>query len=237
MNGRLSSVPNRNFSPSLGQSNLSFSPERSTKQKSKTPSAKSGNGMAGRGLPHLGSPQSGRLHKRIISMFSQRFTTTFTVSLPARFISILQFCCEPVGENLRSFRRKILANTMSHTPAYGLLLFCCYFELFGRFLRPNKRLSALVTELRFDLVGKFRWPEMVTFEEMNLRPPERDIPHYIYRYFDAHLRKRRLLKTPNRATILRRVKRSLDSFRRHPEDAESLKHLVDGLRGHRGHTK
>lgn len=55
---------------------------------------------------------------------------------------------------------------------YGLLLFCCYFELFRRFLRPNKRVSALVTELRFDLVGEFRWPEMITFEEMNLRPPE-----------------------------------------------------------------
>src|SRR5262245_25804319 len=126
---------------------------------------------------------------------------------------------------------------VAYARVYGLLLFCCYFELFGRFLRPNKRVSALVTELRFDLVGKFRWPEMVTFEEMDLRPPERDIPHYIYRYFDAHLRKRRLLKTPNRATTLRRVKRSLDSFRRHPEDAERLKHLVDGLRGHRKHTK
>jgi hypothetical protein len=36
---------------------------------------------------------------------------------------------------------------------YGLLLFCCYFELFGRFLRPNKKIAGLVMELRFNLVA------------------------------------------------------------------------------------
>ena len=71
---------------------------------------------------------------------------------------------------------------------------------------------------------------MVTFEELNLRRPEGDVPHYVYRYFDAHLRKRRLLKTPDRATTLRHVKCLLDDFRRHPEDAKRLKTLVDGLR-------
>jgi len=126
---------------------------------------------------------------------------------------------------------------VAYARTYGLLLFCCYFELFGRFLRPNKRVSALVTELRFDLVGEFRWPEMITFEEMNLRPPEGETLRYIYRYVDALQRKRRVLKTPDRSTTRRHVKRLLDSFRRHPEDADRLKHLVDGLRGHREHTK
>jgi hypothetical protein len=126
---------------------------------------------------------------------------------------------------------------LEYARIYGLLLFCCYFELFGRFLRPNKRVSALVIELRFDLVGESRWPEMITFEEMNLRPPEGDTLRYIYRYVDALQRKRRVLKTPDRSTTRRHVKRLLDSLRRHPEDAERLKHLVDGLRSHREHTK
>jgi hypothetical protein len=106
---------------------------------------------------------------------------------------------------------------------YGLLLFCCYFELFGRFLPPNKKVSALVTELRFNLVSESRWPEMVTFEELDLRPPEGDTRRYVYRFVDAHRRKRRILKTPDRATTLRHVKRLLDSLRRHPEHAKRVK--------------
>src|SRR5215510_15882736 len=102
---------NRNFSNLLGQSNLSFSPEPSTKRKLKPPSAKSGNAMVGRGLPHLGCQPSDRLQKRTISMFSQRFMTIFTVSPPARFILTLDFCSEPVGGSpSRVSRRKILAN-------------------------------------------------------------------------------------------------------------------------------
>ena len=125
----------------------------------------------------------------------------------------------------------------AYARTYGLFLFCCYFELFGRFLRPNKRVSALITELRFNLLSESRWPEMVTFEELNLRRPEGDVPHYVYRFVDAHLRKRRLLKTPDRATTLRHVKRLLDDFRRHPEDAKRLKTLVDGLRRRPQHAK
>src|SRR5262245_18736619 len=64
---------------------------------------------------------------------------------------------------------------------YGLLLFCCYFELFARFLRPSKKVTRLVTELRWNLISEFRWPEMVTHEEMNLSPPKIDrIPRLTY---------------------------------------------------------
>jgi len=125
----------------------------------------------------------------------------------------------------------------AYARTYGLFLFCCYFELFGRFLRPNKRVSALITELQFNLVSESRWPEMVTFEELNLRRPEGDVPHYTYRFVDAHLRKRWLLKTPDRATTLRHVERLLDSLQRHPEDAKRVKTLVDRLRRGRKHAK
>ena len=57
---------------------------------------------------------------------------------------------------------------------YGSYLLCLYFELFGLFLRPDKEEKAAVVALRKLLLQIFRWPEMVTYEEMNVpvpRPP------------------------------------------------------------------
>jgi hypothetical protein len=90
---------------------------------------------------------------------------------------------------------------VAYARIYGLLLFCCYFELFARFLRPDARIAHLVVELRWNLISEMRWPEMVTFEELNLRIPKVDnTPRLVYRYVDAHRRKRRLLTMPLRAT-------------------------------------
>lgn len=58
---------------------------------------------------------------------------------------------------------------------YGAFMFCLYFEFFGDLLRPSPEASAAVAEIRSDLLYTPRWPEMVTFEEMNLRPPKRTL--------------------------------------------------------------
>ena len=55
---------------------------------------------------------------------------------------------------------------------YGSYLFCLYFELFPRFLRPDQDTKEAVDDLRSRIVRIFRWPEIVTFEEMNLPTPE-----------------------------------------------------------------
>lgn len=55
---------------------------------------------------------------------------------------------------------------------YGSFILCLYFEFFGRFLRPRQEEKMMVKELREHLQSKFRWPEMVTFEEMNIDVPE-----------------------------------------------------------------
>ena len=55
---------------------------------------------------------------------------------------------------------------------YGSLLLCLYFEFFGRFLRPRQEEKMMIKELREHLQGRFRWPEMVTFEEMNIDVPK-----------------------------------------------------------------
>ena len=71
---------------------------------------------------------------------------------------------------------------------------------------------------------------MITFEELNFRPPQGDVLRYVYRYVDALQRRRQTLKTPDRATTQRHVKCLLDNFQRYPEDAKRLEHLVDRLR-------
>ncbi len=52
---------------------------------------------------------------------------------------------------------------------YGSYLLCLYFELFDQFLKPNLKEKNAVVELRRYLLDIPRWPEMVTFEEMNVQ--------------------------------------------------------------------
>ena len=54
---------------------------------------------------------------------------------------------------------------------YGSYLLCLYFEFFGEFLEPNQKEENAVVELRKYLLEIPRWPEMVTFEEMNVPDP------------------------------------------------------------------
>lgn len=61
---------------------------------------------------------------------------------------------------------------VAYARVYGAFLFCVYFEFFGRFLRPKADVSKTVSEIRKSLLTEWRWPEMVTFEEMNIKPPD-----------------------------------------------------------------
>ena len=55
---------------------------------------------------------------------------------------------------------------------YGAFLLCLYFEFFGSVLRPGSKERATIAEIRQQVLYAGRWPEMVTFEEMNQKPPE-----------------------------------------------------------------
>ena len=55
---------------------------------------------------------------------------------------------------------------------YGSYLLCLYFELFRDYLRRDQDAQGAVDELRNRIVRVFRWPEIVTFEEMNVPIPE-----------------------------------------------------------------
>ena len=69
---------------------------------------------------------------------------------------------------------------------YGCFLFCAYFEKFGRYLRPPRDVKVLLNELRHDLMLHDRWPEMVTFEELNLPPPKTRVLSILANAVQAH---------------------------------------------------
>ncbi|MGH2373899.1 MAG: hypothetical protein ACRDIC_10600 [bacterium] len=54
-------------------------------------------------------------------------------------------------------------------------MFCVYFELFRRLLRPGKDVLKRVDAIRDAILSVVRWPEMITFEEMNLPVPDAGI--------------------------------------------------------------
>ena len=58
---------------------------------------------------------------------------------------------------------------------YGAFMFCVYFELFARLLRPGKKIRPEIDDVRNSILSLFRWPEMVTFEEMNVPVPDPNI--------------------------------------------------------------
>lgn len=73
---------------------------------------------------------------------------------------------------------------------YGSYLFCLYFEFFGRYLRPGPEVKQIVDEIRESLLLNPRWPEMVTFEEMNLTPPKTGVLNILYSVLQAQKTKR-----------------------------------------------
>lgn len=79
---------------------------------------------------------------------------------------------------------------------YGAFLFCVYFELFGRLLRPGKAVRQRVGAIREFILSIVRWPEMITFEEMNLAIPDPGV--IINALSVVTLKERKRLLTRNR---------------------------------------
>jgi hypothetical protein len=76
---------------------------------------------------------------------------------------------------------------------YSLYLLCIYFETFARAFRPPQEVRDAVVNLREHLLLEERWPEMVTFEEMNLKPPRFSVTRLLWRFAQARMAKRRRL--------------------------------------------
>lgn len=78
---------------------------------------------------------------------------------------------------------------LSINQIYGSYLFCLHFELFKKFFKLNKEEKVAVKKLREYILFQYsRWPEMITYEEMNIpvpKPPE--MPNMLYRAIYAIL--------------------------------------------------
>lgn len=68
-------------------------------------------------------------------------------------------------QNMNEYYRRV-------SQIYGCFIFILYLEFFGRFLKPGDEVRVIITKLRESLLRIFRWPEMVTFEEMNQPVPQ-----------------------------------------------------------------
>lgn len=67
---------------------------------------------------------------------------------------------------------------------YGVYMYCCYTELFGDMFELDEETKSRTDELRQSLLRTPRWPEMVTYEEIGMQPPEYTIGKRVV----AHLR-------------------------------------------------
>lgn len=83
---------------------------------------------------------------------------------------------------------------LAFSQVYGLFLFSLYFELFPTILKPDTEARSVVREMRTWLVKLARWPEVVTFEEMNLARPPSNIFHPISLDIQSEATKHGLLK-------------------------------------------
>jgi len=71
---------------------------------------------------------------------------------------------------------------------YGPLLFSFYFEFFAEELNATEVEQYIIQSVRKELIENIRWPELITFEEMNLKVPkayhDQFIPNItIHKYF------------------------------------------------------
>jgi len=102
---------------------------------------------------------------------------------------------------------------LSLNQTYGVFLFCLMSETFSGDLGLTPEFLQAVAQLRRKLDRELRWPEPVTFEEMNLETPspiltsallithlEKTDPEYIKR-LDKKLKRKRKVLTPARRGV------------------------------------
>lgn len=76
---------------------------------------------------------------------------------------------------------------------YGAYMLCCFFELFASFLRTNNEEKDLVRKIRKSILQLPRWPEMITFEEMNVEPPQMEILQLVSAFVHAETQSKLLV--------------------------------------------
>ena len=68
--------------------------------------------------------------------------------------------------------KNMSAYYVAYCQIYGMFLLSIYFEFFSDLLAVPTGVLQIVQEIRTDLTRRGRWPEMITFEEMNMEFPK-----------------------------------------------------------------
>lgn len=131
------------------------------------------------GLQHGTMPQIRQIAERqgqpvLASLYDYLYRLT-SAAVHFNVQSLLRSGWGPSKANFTFSTKNFQIYYASYTRVYGSFLFCVYFEFFGKFLKPGPKVTRIVNEIRKELLLEQRWPEMVTFEEMNLKPPEPNI--------------------------------------------------------------
>jgi hypothetical protein len=99
--------------------------------------------------------------------------TSDTVHFNARALLRTGFGDEAVeGSNFSYYVGNLGGYELACTQIYSAFLLTIYFEFFPRILEPSDDILKQVKDLRRALTMIHRWPEMVTYEEMNSPLPK-----------------------------------------------------------------
>lgn len=121
-------------------------------------------------------PQTRQLAERqsvdvLSSMYDFLFRLT-SASVHFNVQALLRSGWGPLESHFHFSTKNFYPYYLAFARTYGAFLFCIYFEFFSHQLRAGKRVLKLVAQIRKELLLQQRWPEMVTFEELNMEPPK-----------------------------------------------------------------
>ena len=129
-----------------------------------------------RGLDRYGKPSARRIADRISPTFlSVMYNYMYNLTSSTVHFNPLSLLRSGWGPDVT--HAVFSTKNMSHyhfrnCQIYGGMLFCIYLELFDDYIQMDINETSMLMEYRSALFLEPRWPEMVTFEEMNQSLPE-----------------------------------------------------------------
>ena len=128
------------------------------------------------GLDRYGKPSARRIATRISPTFlSVMYDYMYNLTSSTVHFNPLSLLRSGWGPDVT--HATFSTKNMSHyhfrnCQIYGGMLFCLYLELFDDYIQLDSDETSILMEYRRSLFLEPRWPEMVTFEEMNQPLPE-----------------------------------------------------------------
>lgn len=166
----------RPFQPVLGWTEASPSLDQ-LKDEMRTIWSESGwTNFKGKGIPPV-REMADKIAPGVLDLlydFIYRLTSSTVHFTPQ---TLLRFGWGEIGEDGESFLggysvKHLAPYYKKFCQTYGALLFCLYFEFFVQNIDPTAAVENSILSIREAILLDNRWPEMITFEEMNKTVPQ-----------------------------------------------------------------